>query len=113
MPGFKVSKFHSIDATYYGRENNNTKSVSVLVICSFADDVAEASDGSVYFSDASSKFGLPDWFLDLLEARPHGRLLRYDPSTKKTSVVLANLTFANGVTLSQGQDFLVVCETWK
>ncbi|XP_008802475.1 protein STRICTOSIDINE SYNTHASE-LIKE 4-like [Phoenix dactylifera] len=79
----------------------------------FADDVVEASDGSVYFSDASTKFGFHDWFLDLLEARPHGRLLRYDPFTKKTYVVLANLTFANGVTLSQDQDFLVVCETWR
>ncbi|KAG1366375.1 adipocyte plasma membrane-associated protein [Cocos nucifera] len=80
---------------------------------SFADDVVEASDGSVYFSDASSKFGLHDWVLDFLEARPHGRLLRYDPLTNKTSVVLSNLGFANGVTLSQDQDFLVVCETWK
>ena len=83
------------------------------MICRFADDVVEASDGSVYFSDASTKFGLHDWILDLLEARPHGRLLRYDPAANKTSVVLSNLGFPNGVTLSQDQDFVVVCETWK
>ncbi|XP_077230300.1 protein STRICTOSIDINE SYNTHASE-LIKE 4-like [Tasmannia lanceolata] len=79
----------------------------------FADDVIEASDGSVYFSDASTKFGLHEWTLDFLEAKPHGRLLKYDPSTKKTSVLLPSLCFANGVALSQNEDFLVVCETWK
>jgi len=79
----------------------------------FADDAIEASDGSVYFSDASSKFGLFDWFLDVLEAKPHGRLLKYDPSTKRTSVVLSDLAFANGVALSPDEDFLVVCETWR
>lgn len=79
----------------------------------FADDVIEASDGSLYFSDASAKFGLSDWFLDVLEAKPHGRLLKYDPSLNKTSVLMDNLGFANGVALSPDQDFVIVCETWK
>ncbi|KAJ8510095.1 hypothetical protein OPV22_000529 [Ensete ventricosum] len=80
----------------------------------FADDVIEASDGSgVYFSDASTRFGLHEYFLDLLEARPNGRLLKFDPSTKETTVVLADLAFPNGVALSSDQDFLVVCETWR
>ncbi|KAJ0987494.1 hypothetical protein J5N97_005850 [Dioscorea zingiberensis] len=79
----------------------------------FADAVIEAMDGSVYFSDASTKFGFHDWHLDLLEARPHGRLLKYDPMTNKTSILLSNLCFANGVALSKDQDFLLVCETWR
>ncbi|XP_020105242.1 protein STRICTOSIDINE SYNTHASE-LIKE 6-like [Ananas comosus] len=79
----------------------------------FADEAIEASDGSVYFSDASDKFGLDDWFLDVLEARPHGRLLKYDPIANKTSVVLSDLCFPNGVALSADQDFLIVCETWR
>ncbi|ONK75102.1 uncharacterized protein A4U43_C03F13340 [Asparagus officinalis] len=79
----------------------------------FADEAVEASDGSVYFTDASSKFGLSDWLLDVLEAKPHGRLLKYDPVTKHTSVVLSDLAFANGVTLSPDEDFLIVCETWR
>ncbi|OVA08331.1 Strictosidine synthase [Macleaya cordata] len=57
---------------------------------SFADDVIEASD-----------------------AKPHGRVLKYDPSTRKTSILIDGLCFPNGITLSQDQDFLVVCETWK
>ncbi|RWW69683.1 hypothetical protein BHE74_00022706 [Ensete ventricosum] len=64
-------------------------------------------------SDASTRFGLHEYFLDLLEARPNGRLLKFDPSTKETTVVLADLAFPNGVALSSDQDFLVVCETWR
>ncbi|XP_059633269.1 protein STRICTOSIDINE SYNTHASE-LIKE 4-like [Cornus florida] len=79
----------------------------------FADDVIEASDGSVYFSVASTKFGLHNWQLDLLEAKPHGQLLKHDPLSNHTSTLLDHLCFANGVALSKDQDYLVVCETWK
>lgn len=87
--------------------------VTVLASQRFADDVVEASDGSLYFSVASTKFGLHDWFFDVLEAKPHGQLLKYDPALNETSVVLSGLGFANGVALSADQDYLVVCETWK
>ncbi|KAI3801226.1 hypothetical protein L1987_29330 [Smallanthus sonchifolius] len=79
----------------------------------FANDVVEADDGSLYFSVASTKFGLHDWYLDVLEAKPHGKLLRYDPATMETSLVLDGLGFANGVAVSSDQEFLVVCESWK
>ena len=73
----------------------------------------EGSDGSLYFSVASTKFGLHNWYLDVLEARPHGQLLKYDPSSNETSILLEGLAFANGVAVSEDQDYLVVCETWK
>ncbi|XVE70724.1 hypothetical protein DITRI_Ditri10aG0093700 [Diplodiscus trichospermus] len=79
----------------------------------FADDVIEASDGSLYFSVASTKFQLNNWYLDVLEAKPHGQLLKYDPTTGETSIVLDGLGFANGVALSEEEDYLVVCETWR
>lgn len=79
----------------------------------FADDVIEASDGSLYFSVASTKFGLHNWYLDVLEAKPHGQLLKFDPLSNETSILLDGLGFANGVAVSKDQDFLVVCETWK
>ncbi|WCJ42815.1 Adipocyte plasma membrane-associated protein [Euphorbia peplus] len=79
----------------------------------FADDVIEASDGRMYFSVASTKFGLHDWYLDLLEAIPHGQLLIYDPSLNHTSILLQELAFPNGVALSPQEDYLVFCETWK
>ncbi|XP_058759267.1 protein STRICTOSIDINE SYNTHASE-LIKE 4-like isoform X2 [Vicia villosa] len=79
----------------------------------FADDVIEASDGNIYFSVASTKFGLHDWHLDVLEARPHGKLLKYNPMLNETVVVLDDLAFANGVALSKDEDYVVVCESWK
>lgn len=81
--------------------------------CRLADAVVEASDGSVYFSDASTKFENDKWVLDLLEAKPYGRLLKYDPITRKTTVLLDGLWFANGVALSPREDYIVICETWK
>ncbi|WP_159972323.1 SMP-30/gluconolactonase/LRE family protein [Pseudomonas sp. 8Z] len=79
----------------------------------FTDDLDIASDGTIYFSDASSRFQQPDYLLDLLEARPHGRLLAYDPATGKTRVLLKDLYFANGVALSAAEDFVLVNETYR
>ncbi|GIZ12083.1 SMP-30/gluconolactonase/LRE family protein [Pseudomonas sp. NCCP-436] len=79
----------------------------------FTNDLDIASDGTIYFSDASSRFQQPDYLLDLLEARPHGRLLAFDPVSGKTRVLLKNLYFANGVALSANEDFVLVNETYR
>ncbi len=79
----------------------------------FTDDLEIAKDGRIYFSDASSKWGHESYLHDLLEARPHGRLLRYDPATRKTEVLLGELYFANGVALSPDEDFVLVNETYR
>ncbi|RDX61074.1 Protein STRICTOSIDINE SYNTHASE-LIKE 6, partial [Mucuna pruriens] len=78
----------------------------------FADDVIEASDGSIYFSVATTKFDLKNWYLDVLEARPSGQLLKYNPTSNETLIVLDNVAFANGIALSKDQHYLVLCETW-
>lgn len=79
----------------------------------FTDDLDIASDGKIYFSDASDTYGQPDYRLDLLEARGHGRLLVYDPATKMTELLLDGLYFANGIALSQNEDFVLVNETGR
>jgi sugar lactone lactonase YvrE len=78
----------------------------------YADELDVARDGTVYFSDASARFarGFP---FDLLESRPHGRLLAYDPGTGVTRVVLDGLYFANGVVLSPAQDYVLVVESFR
>jgi sugar lactone lactonase YvrE len=78
----------------------------------FTDDLDISRDGTIYFSDASSKFGQDEYLLDLLEMRPHGRLLAYTPASGETRTLLDGLYFANGVALSSGEDFLLVNETW-
>lgn len=76
-------------------------------------DLDIAADGTIYFTDASSKFPLAVYKQDLFEHRPNGRLLAYDPATKQTRVVLGQLHFANGVAISPDQSFLLVVETGK
>jgi len=84
----------------------------------YADDVAVAKDGSVYFSDASSKFNAQMWsgtfsasLLDIMEHGGHGRILKYDPFSNETSMVMDGLNFANGVAISEDQSFLLINET--
>ncbi len=78
-----------------------------------ADDLDIARDGTIYFSDATSKFRLEDYMEDLLEHRPNGRLLAYDPATKVTAVLIGDLYFTNGVAVSPDQSFVLVNETEK
>jgi len=84
----------------------------------YADDLAVATDGIVYFSDASSKFGArriggsyEASLLDLMEHGGYGSIFRYDPSSRETTVVLGGLNFANGVAISEDQQYLVINET--
>src|SRR5882762_2168819 len=78
-----------------------------------ANDLDVAADGTIYFTDASSKFPLVNFTADILEHQGNGRLLAYDPKTKTTRVVLKNLCFANGVAVSPDQSFVLVVETGK
>lgn len=78
----------------------------------FVDDVAVSADGRhAYFSDASSKFNLNNYVLDVVEHGGNGRLLEYDFQTGKTRTLLSGLQFANGVTISKAGDYVLVTET--
>ncbi len=79
----------------------------------FTNDLDIAADGTIYFSDASTRFQQTEYLYDLLEARPHGRLLRYSPESGETEVLLEDLYFANGVALSQDEDYVLVNETYR
>jgi len=79
----------------------------------FTDDVDVAGDGKIYFSDASSKFGQFQYYEDMLEHRPNGRLLEYDPASGRTRLLLDGLYFANGVAVAGDGSFVLVAETWK
>jgi sugar lactone lactonase YvrE len=76
-------------------------------------DLDVGADGTIYFTDASSKFPLTQFTLDILEHGPNGRLLAYDPKTKTTTTLLSQLAFANGVAVSPDQSFVLVVETGK
>jgi sugar lactone lactonase YvrE len=105
---------------YRGLLRVNTHSGAITVLTdraddqafAFTDDVDVARDGTVYFSDASSKFG-PAMKArdDVIEHGGHGRLLKYDPATGTTTVLLKGLQFANGVALTADESFVLVTET--
>jgi sugar lactone lactonase YvrE len=77
----------------------------------FADDLDIAADGTVWFSDASARFGYEDNFYDFLEGRATGRLLSYDPASGQTRVRLTGLFFAHGVALGPDDDYVLVNES--
>lgn len=78
-----------------------------------ANDVDVAADGTIYFTDASSKFPLTNFKADILEHRPNGRLLAFDPKTRSAHTILRDLHFANGVAVSPDQSFVLVAETGR
>ncbi|MFZ5572625.1 MAG: SMP-30/gluconolactonase/LRE family protein [Thermodesulfobacteriota bacterium] len=79
----------------------------------FTDALDIASDGIIYFTDASSKYMQKEYLYDLLESKPHGRFLSYDPATGQVKVLLKDLYFANGVALSRQEDFVLINETYR
>jgi sugar lactone lactonase YvrE len=74
-------------------------------------DLDVARDGTIYFTDASSRFPLSNYRADLLEHGGNGRLLAYDARTKTTRTLMTDLCFANGVAVSPDQTFVLVVET--
>ena len=83
----------------------------------YADDVDVASNGKIYFSDASSKFHAKEYgtygasLLDINEHGGHGRIIEYNPETKTSTVLAQGINFANGVTLSHDEQFVLFNET--
>jgi len=77
-----------------------------------ADDLDIAPDGTIYFTDATRRFDIENWGLDLLEGRPNGRLLSFDPKSRKTRTVCDYLVFPNGVCLAHDGNHLLVASTW-
>ncbi|GAB2265653.1 Protein STRICTOSIDINE SYNTHASE-LIKE 13 [Dionaea muscipula] len=77
----------------------------------FANDLDIHHNGSIFFTDTSSRYNRVNHFLILLEGEATGRLLRYDPPTRETHVVLDHLVFPNGVQLSMDHSFLLFTET--
>lgn len=78
-----------------------------LRVCNNA---AVGADGTVYFTDSTSRFDLEYWKADLLEHNGTGRLLRRTPDGE-VDVLLSGLHFANGVALAPDESYVVVAST--
>ena len=73
-------------------------------------NAAVAPDGTIWFSDSSSRFDLEHWKGDLIEHSGTGRLLRRSPDGAVTTVA-EGLQFANGVALAPDGSAVYVAET--
>jgi len=76
----------------------------------FCNNAAIAADGTVWFSDSSTRFGIEDWKSDFVQDTRTGRLLRRDPDGTVTTV-LDGLAFSNGVALARDESYVAVAET--
>jgi sugar lactone lactonase YvrE len=84
----------------------------------YANNLAIGTDGKIYFSESSTKFGAAAnggsyaaSLLDINEHGGHGRVIEFDPVSGNSRLVLEALNYANGVAISEDQTFLLVAET--
>jgi ribose transport system permease protein len=75
-------------------------------------DCDVAPDGRIFFTDSTKRYDAHDWALDSIESRPTGRLLCYDPKTGKTTTLLDNYLYANGVCIAHDGQSLFFAESW-
>ena len=77
-----------------------------------ADDLDIAPDGRIFFSEATVRYEMHEWPTDSLEGRGNGRIICYDPRNGKTSTVLRNLIFPNGVAMASDGQSILFAESW-
>jgi ribose transport system permease protein len=76
-----------------------------------ADDLDIAPDGKIYFSDCTTRYEMTTNTLDILESRPNGRLVCYDPATRKTRTVINHFYFPNGICVSHDGKSVLIAST--
>lgn len=79
----------------------------------FANDLDVDDEGNVYFTDSSTKYQRRNFVLLVFSAEDSGRVLKYDPRTKETTVLIRNIQFPNGLSLSKDGSFFIFCECSK
>jgi sugar lactone lactonase YvrE len=78
-----------------------------MLLC---DNSSLTADGTVYFSDSSTQFGLDHYKGELLAHSGTGRLLRRTPDGA-VDLVADGLQFANGVALAADESWVAVAQT--
>ncbi|CAM6120204.1 unnamed protein product [Calypogeia fissa] len=77
----------------------------------FTNDLDIHEDGAIYYTVSSLRRTRSECQILLMEGDNSGRLLKYDPETKNTTVLLHNLRYPNGVALSKDGNFLLIAST--
>ncbi|XP_076308523.1 adipocyte plasma membrane-associated protein-like, partial [Tachypleus tridentatus] len=119
----KNGSLYVLDA-YYGLMHVNVKTGTVTPLLPytesinnkklvFPNDLTIDDKGIIYFTDASTRWPLKRISFNVLEHDNQGRVIKFDPSTKETEVLLENLYFPNGIQLSADGNSLLIAESNK
>ncbi|KAJ0083694.1 hypothetical protein Patl1_30252 [Pistacia atlantica] len=76
----------------------------------FTNDLDIDDEGNVYFTDSSIVYQRRNFMQLVFSGDDSGRVLKYDPTTKQTTVLVRNLQFPNGVSLSKDKSFFLFVE---
>ncbi|VFR03001.1 unnamed protein product [Cuscuta campestris] len=76
----------------------------------FTNDLDVDDDGNVYFTDSSINYPRRNFSQLTFTGDNTGRVLKYNPKTKETTVLVRNVQFPNGLSLSKDGSFFVYCE---
>ncbi|XP_057455871.1 protein STRICTOSIDINE SYNTHASE-LIKE 3-like [Lotus japonicus] len=76
----------------------------------FTNDVDVDTEGNVYFTESSAIYQRRNFVQLVLSGDDTGKVVKYDPTTKETTVLLRNIQFPNGISLSKDGSFFVFCE---
>lgn len=79
----------------------------------FTNNAAIARDGTIYFTDTSTEWGVDQYRADILAHRPLGRLFALAPGSREPRLMADGLYFANGVALAEDESFVAVAETTR
>ncbi|RWR90670.1 protein STRICTOSIDINE SYNTHASE-LIKE 3 [Cinnamomum micranthum f. kanehirae] len=76
----------------------------------FTNDLDIDDEGNIYFTDSSAHYQRRNFMQLVFTAENSGRLLKYESLTQRTTVLLRNLQFPNGVSMSRDGSFFVLSE---
>ncbi|GLJ31437.1 hypothetical protein SUGI_0630870 [Cryptomeria japonica] len=77
----------------------------------FTNDLDIDEEGIVYFTDSSAKYRRRNFMQLVFSAENSGRILKYNPQTKEASVLLSDVQFPNGISLSKDGSFFVYSDS--
>ncbi|XP_047942241.1 protein STRICTOSIDINE SYNTHASE-LIKE 3 [Salvia hispanica] len=76
----------------------------------FTNDVDVDDEGNVYFTDSSTKYRRRNFLQLVFSSEDSGRVLKYNLETKETTILVRNVQFPNGISLSKDRSYFVFCE---
>jgi sugar lactone lactonase YvrE len=75
--------------------------------------VAAAPDGTIFVSNGSSRNTPEDWPVDLMQKNRLGRLIACGPGLDKPAVLLRDLAYPHGLSVSADGSHLWITESWN